>query len=74
MLTTRDVNEIADAPAGSLQAALTSLSNAEKTKGSEQKSAGPAVTNKPPQMSLASVGRDGKVKFESTEKSPITAR
>jgi hypothetical protein len=61
VLTTRDVNEIADAPAGAVPSALTighgeaRLSDPTVIKVSETK------------MSFASVGGDGKVKFDSKE-------
>lgn len=74
VLTIRDINEIADAPAGALQSALTSLKNEENTSHSDQKAISIPVTNKPPHMSLASVGRNGKVKFELAEESPPTPR
>jgi len=70
----RDINEIADAPAGALQSALTSLRDEDKRDSSDQEAAKTPVTNKPPKMSLASVGPDGKVNFEPAHKSLPTAR
>ncbi|KAK7532805.1 putative mitochondrial protein Fmp26 [Phyllosticta citribraziliensis] len=50
-LTTRDINEIADSPAGSVQATL------------DQEKAESAKPEKPEKVTFAEVGKDGKVTF-----------
>lgn len=62
VLTTRDVNEIADTPAGVVSAA-TILPTTKVA---------PAVTSAatPTSMSFAEVKRDGKVQFEESKPSP----
>jgi hypothetical protein len=65
VLTAREVNEIADAPAGVVAEAV-SL-NAE-TDGSVRSNVGaplPTPARSPPKLTMATVGRDGKVSFES---------
>ena len=74
VLTARDVNEIADAPAGVVQEALSNTQEGKldtKRTGIEgaTPSASPvrlAPTNQP-KLSVASISRDGKVTFESTK-------
>ena len=61
VLTARDVNEIADTEPGALQAAVT-LKDDEAVQRGSQESSRPAPP--PTQMSYASVGEGGKVKFE----------
>ena len=64
VLTTRDVNEIADSPAGSVPKALTMQSAAE---------AGTSVTSPassqaaPASLSYATVSREGTVKFDEVK-------
>jgi hypothetical protein len=68
-LTTRDVNEIADAPAGAVPSALTiSPSDArlsDPTRTSSTSSL-PSSSASPTKMTFASVGGDGKVAFEKS--------
>lgn len=62
-LTTKDVNEIADSPAGAVQSAV----KLDLTKTAQPEStntvAKPKITE--PKMTYAKVGDDGKVKFEN---------
>lgn len=60
VLTTRDVNEIADAPAGAVPAAISIQPKTE----SAASSAPTARAAAPVTMSYASVKRDGTVKFD----------
>lgn len=66
VLNARDVNEIADAPAGAVQSAYGKAVGG----GAEPKAGGDALSGKTSQepekvtMSYASVERGGKVKFE----------
>jgi hypothetical protein len=60
VLTTRDVNEIADSPAGSVPKALSIQSPAEAGVDIQ-----PSATSSPTTISYASVSRDGAVKFDS---------
>ena len=57
VLTTRDVNEIADSPAGSVQKALTPPPAADAVQVEPPKA-------QPTTMSYASVNREGNVKFD----------
>lgn len=59
VLTARDINEIADSPAGAVQTAVTLL---DKTK--EETDAKKQFTDVPTAFHYAEVSRDGKVKFE----------
>ena len=58
VLTTRDVNEIAGSPAGSVQKALSQQSPAEAGISTQ------APTPSPTSVSYATVGREGTVKFD----------
>ena len=64
VLTSKDVNEIADTQPGVVQSVVTlsQEKSLDDFKG-QQKTAIP-VTIKAPRMSTASIGSDGKVKFE----------
>ncbi|KAI0409289.1 mitochondrial biogenesis AIM24-domain-containing protein [Xylaria palmicola] len=62
VLTNADVNEIADAPAGAVPAALES---ATKPPVAEEPAEAREAT--PTKVSVASVGRDGKVRFEDAK-------
>ncbi|KAI9731461.1 MAG: Altered inheritance of mitochondria protein 24, mitochondrial [Claussenomyces sp. TS43310] len=62
VLTTRDVNEIADSPAGAVQSAVT-LSIAPKEDGTTSERASDVATG----FHFASVGKDGRVKFEEAK-------
>ncbi|CZR57553.1 probable Altered inheritance of mitochondria protein 24, mitochondrial [Phialocephala subalpina] len=61
VLTSRDVNEIADTPAGSLQEAVTLMSKPKEEESSKQ------ISDVPTGFHVAEVSRDGKVKFEDAE-------
>ncbi|RDL31923.1 Altered inheritance of mitochondria protein 24, mitochondrial [Venustampulla echinocandica] len=62
VLTSRDVNEIADSPPGAVQSAVTLVNNPkEKETASERKA------DVPTGFHVADVGRDGKVKFEDVQ-------
>lgn len=63
VLTSRDVNEIADAPAGSVRKILLSKADAVSQDFEQQEETLQTMRTKPTQMSTASVGADGKVKF-----------
>ncbi|KIW50634.1 hypothetical protein PV05_09425 [Exophiala xenobiotica] len=62
VLTAQDVNEIADAPAGSVREAI---GNAQKTQSPNTSTPAVAPAKSRPKVSVASIGRDGKVSFES---------
>jgi hypothetical protein len=61
VLTSRDINEIADSPAGAVQSAVTLMREPKEEELSKQ------VTDVPTGFHVAEVGRDGKVKFEDAE-------
>jgi hypothetical protein len=63
VLTSRDVNEIADSPAGALQSAVTLESQPKE--GQETKK---SVSDKPTGFHFAEVSKSGKVKFEDAQK------
>lgn len=69
VLTSRDINEIADTPAGALQSAVTL---ARKPKESEESTK--QFTDVPTGFHYAEVGRDGKVKFEEAQEVPPKSR
>lgn len=62
MLTTRDVNEVADSPAGSVQDAVTLA----REPLVEAEVAPVQKVDAPTGFHVASVGKDGKVKFDET--------
>lgn len=62
VLTTRDVNEIADSPAGAVQSAVTLSTPKEEQAGSKKQ-----VTDVPTGFHYAEVSRDGGVKFEDAQ-------
>ena len=64
VLTSRDVNEIADAQPGVIQP-LVNLDRGSAEESVQQQHAAP-VTIKAPRMQTASIGSDGKVTFEPT--------
>ena len=66
VLTTRDVNEIADTEPGALQSAVSLQLNNEKREDNTEVSLPKPQTA---QMSYVSVGSDGKVDFEKGDKS-----
>ncbi|KAF8866221.1 hypothetical protein BDZ45DRAFT_710836 [Acephala macrosclerotiorum] len=61
VLTSRDVNEIADSPAGAVTSAVTLMSKPKEEESSKQ------ISDVPTGFHVAEVGRDGKVKFEDAE-------
>jgi hypothetical protein len=61
VLTSRDVNEIADSPAGAVQSAVT-LMNTRKGEDSKKQ-----VSDVPTGFHVAEVRRDGKVKFDDAQ-------
>ena len=63
VLTSREVNEIADSPAGAVQSAVT-LVNMPRDEGLDSKK---QVTDVPTRFHYAKVGKDGKVIFEDTK-------
>ena len=63
MLTSRDVDEIADAQPGVVQPIVTLSREKPADTAGQAKKAIP-VTIKAPKMSTASIGSDGKVTFE----------
>ena len=65
VLTTRDVNEIADTPAGAVQAAVTLTASNPHEKDSVRAPTTPTINKT--RMSFASIGQDGKVKFEEKD-------
>jgi len=66
VLTSHDVNEIADAPAGAVQSAASSGIKALPAPSSESSAAQSQAPRVPESVTMthASVGKDGKVKFE----------
>ena len=74
VLTAREVNEIADAPAGTVREAI---SNAQTPPGLDLSRTGvegatPSAATSPsakkqPKLTVASISRDGKVSFEATQ-------
>ncbi|KAL8738913.1 MAG: hypothetical protein Q9181_000365 [Wetmoreana brouardii] len=63
VLTSRDINEIAESPAGSVQKGLLTQANKDVSDVSEPSKGLQAAKTKPPQMSTASIGPDGKIIF-----------
>lgn len=75
VLTAQEVNEIADAPTGVVQEAITSVgaSESKMTGTGPQDSASPVSTSpaskSQPKLSAANISRDGKVSFEAVQDS-----
>lgn len=69
MLTSRDVNEIAEVQPGVIQPSVTLSQEKEDTRPPGQQEDSTPVTIKAPRMSTASIGSDGKVTFKSIDKS-----
>lgn len=63
VLTSRDVDEVADAQPGVIQPVVT-LSQEKPTDPAGQAKTAAPVTIKAPRMSTASIGSDGKVTFD----------
>lgn len=63
VMTTRDINEIADAPAGAIQKRISIEADNVSKAVEEQRGAPRTMRTKPPQMNTASIGADGKVVF-----------
>lgn len=64
VITSRDINEMADSPAGEVPLALHAKAAAEAGAAMTAPPSKPAETT----MSYASVGQDGSVKFDDVEK------
>lgn len=64
-LTTRDMNEIADTPAGATQVTSTMADTKKEATGPSHAAGRPTVSNEP-HYSIASVQRDGKVSMKPT--------
>ncbi|MCJ1457950.1 Altered inheritance of mitochondria protein 24, mitochondrial [Mycoblastus sanguinarius] len=64
VLTSQDVNEIADTQPGVIQPVITLSHEKSQTESTDQEKAAMPVTIKAPRMSTASIGSDGKVTFE----------
>lgn len=62
MLTARDVNEIADSPAGAVQDAVTLVNTPKEDEGSRKQ-----VSDVPTGFHVAEVNRDGSVVFEDAK-------
>jgi uncharacterized protein (AIM24 family) len=62
VLTSRDINEIADSPAGAVQSAVTIASSPRSDESSKKR-----VVDVPTGFHVAEVGRDGKVTFGDAE-------
>lgn len=72
VLSAADVNEIADAPAGVVQEAITlGIGGRSEHARTGVEGATPSAQKEParnqPKMSVASISRDGKVTFEATQ-------
>jgi len=69
VLTSRDINEIADSPAGAVQSAVTLISTPKEEVLDSKKQASDVPTG----FYYADVGKDGKVKFEDAKdvKTPV---
>ncbi|KAL9014319.1 MAG: hypothetical protein Q9173_001027 [Seirophora scorigena] len=63
VLTNRDVNEIAEAPAGSVRKSLSVKADAASEALEQQEGTSPTMKTQPTQMSTARIGPDGKVVF-----------
>ncbi|KIW10945.1 hypothetical protein PV08_10244 [Exophiala spinifera] len=63
VLTAQEVNEIADAPAGSVVEAIDNAREAEKARSEASASTPSATPKSQPKLSTATVGKDGKVTF-----------
>lgn len=73
MLTSQDVNEMADAQPGVVQAAVTLSKGQSQRDSSTQESITLPTTTKAPKMSTASIGSDGKVNFDPIGESRISS-
>ncbi len=62
MLTARDVNEIADSPAGAVQEAVTLVNKPEEDEGARKQ-----ASDVPTGFHVAEVNRDGRVIFENAK-------
>ena len=67
VLTTRDVNEIADTPPGAIQHAVTLATNQGQDGVISSSKASAQTTDAPTRLSVASIGQGGKVLFEETD-------
>ncbi|KAL9122183.1 MAG: hypothetical protein Q9187_001264 [Circinaria calcarea] len=64
VLSTRDVNEIADSPPGAIQAAVTLAMSGPEKPATDSSSGTTPASARPTRLSMASIGPDGKVTFE----------
>lgn len=64
MLTSQDINEIADAEPGIVQPVVTLSQEKTSTESMSQGKSTMPVTIKAPKMSTASIGSDGQVTFD----------
>ncbi|KAI4210179.1 MAG: hypothetical protein LQ351_006933 [Letrouitia transgressa] len=69
ILTTRDINDIADTPAGALETRLPSTLGSSITTNSKLEPSTPQSDKKNTPLNFANVDRSGKVSFEKSEKS-----
>ncbi|KAI9723595.1 MAG: hypothetical protein M1812_000895 [Candelaria pacifica] len=67
VLTSRDINEIADTPAGTVQSATTLTDRKEGGHGSTPTPAGDVNKDAPTRLSVASISQGGKVAFKETD-------
>ncbi|KAI9707238.1 MAG: Altered inheritance of mitochondria protein 24, mitochondrial [Candelina mexicana] len=67
VLTSRDVNEIADSPAGTVRNAVTLAHTKEGGPGSASSTPKDASKDGPTRLSVASISHDGKVAFKDTD-------
>ena len=74
VLTSRDVNEIADTPAGSVQPPVNLALDRGKDDSSASLTAPTSAADVPARLSVASIGQDGNVKFEATDDFKAFAR
>ena len=67
VLSSDEVNEIAETPPGSVQAVMKRISTEEKSQVSTVQEQKPAESIPAPRMNIASIGPDHKVTFEASK-------
>lgn len=67
VLSSDEVNEIAETPPGSVQAAMKGITPKEKSKDSTFQDQKPTESTPAPRMNIASIGPDHKVTFKATK-------
>ncbi|KAI9816521.1 MAG: Altered inheritance of mitochondria protein 24, mitochondrial [Pycnora praestabilis] len=67
VLSSRDVSEFADTPAGAVQSAAILTTRKEEVHGSTSNNDPLAASNSPTRLSVASIGADRKVEFKDTD-------